>query len=128
LLLALNSGLPGMCSLHANSARDAVTKLTTLPLLAGENVSHRFTVPTVAGCVDLVVHLAKLGSGQRVVTEVVGLTGRVERDVIEVAQIFTRAGGRLVRAAGFPPRAERFLAAGFDLSDLLAAAPLAAGV
>jgi len=46
LLLALNSGLPGMCSLHANSARDAVTKLTTLPLLAGEYVSHRSTSPT----------------------------------------------------------------------------------
>jgi hypothetical protein len=43
---ALNSGLPGMCSLHANSARDAVTKLTTLPLLAGEYVSHRSTSPT----------------------------------------------------------------------------------
>ncbi len=122
LLLALNSGLPGMCSVHANSARDAVTKLTTLPLLAGENVSHHFTVPTVAGCVDLVVHLAKLGSGQRVVTEIVGLTGRVERDVIEVAQIFHRDDTQLVRCAGYPPRPERFQAAGFDLPAVLAGA------
>lgn len=35
LLIALNSGLPGMCSIHANSAREAVIKLCTLPLLAG---------------------------------------------------------------------------------------------
>jgi len=35
LLLAFNSGLPGMCSVHANSAREAVTKMCTLPLLAG---------------------------------------------------------------------------------------------
>ena len=35
LLIALNSGLPGMCSIHANSAREAVVKLCTLPLLAG---------------------------------------------------------------------------------------------
>jgi len=38
LLIALNSGLPGMCSIHADSARDAVIKLCTLPLLAGENI------------------------------------------------------------------------------------------
>jgi len=35
LLIALNSGIPGMCTVHANS--EAVTKMCTLPLLAGEN-------------------------------------------------------------------------------------------
>ena len=45
LLIALNSGLPGMCRLHANSAREAIVKLCTLPLLAGENVGHGFVVP-----------------------------------------------------------------------------------
>ena len=57
LLIALNSGLPGMCTLHANSAREALVKMCTLPLLAGENVSASFVVPTVAASVDLVVHL-----------------------------------------------------------------------
>ncbi len=38
LLLALNAGLPGMASLHANSARQALVKLCTLPLLAGDNI------------------------------------------------------------------------------------------
>src|SRR5688572_27122742 len=57
LLLALNSGLPGMCTIHANSAREALTKACTLPLLAGENISARFVVPTVASSIDLVVHL-----------------------------------------------------------------------
>ena len=38
LLIALNSGLPGMASIHANSAREAITKTCTLPLLAGENI------------------------------------------------------------------------------------------
>ena len=42
------SGLPGMCTIHANSAREAITKMCTLPALAGENVSARFVVPTVA--------------------------------------------------------------------------------
>ena len=45
LLIALNSGLPGMCSIHANSAREAIVKLCTLPLLAGENVGDAFAQP-----------------------------------------------------------------------------------
>ena len=40
LLLALNAGLPGMASLHANSAREALVKMCTLPLLAGENMQN----------------------------------------------------------------------------------------
>src|SRR5947199_5698267 len=65
LLIALNSGLPGMCSIHANSAREAITKLCTLPLLAGENVGHAFVVPTVANSVDLVVHISTDEAGRR---------------------------------------------------------------
>ena len=34
-----------MCTIHANSAREAVTKLCTLPLLAGENVTHQTVLP-----------------------------------------------------------------------------------
>ncbi|MBK5307498.1 MAG: CpaF family protein [Frankiaceae bacterium] len=120
LLIALNSGLPGMCSIHANSAREAIVKMCTLPLLAGENVGHAFVVPTVASCVDLVVHIAKDGQGQRRVREVVAVPGRVEGDVVETADIFTSRGGRLVRADGYPPHAERYEWVGADLPRLLA--------
>jgi len=122
LLVALNSGLPGMCSLHANSAREAITKLCTLPLLAGENVTTAFVVPTVAASVDVVVHLVTDGTGHRRVREVVAVTGRTEGSVIETADVFTTRNGRLVRADGFPPHVERFEAAGYDLASLLAAA------
>ena len=120
LLIALNSGLPGMCSIHANSAREAIVKLCTLPLLAGENVGHAFVVPTVASCVDVVVHTAKDGSGHRRVREIVAVPGRVEADVVEVADLFVTQEGRLVRAEGFPPHAERFAWAGIDLPAVLA--------
>lgn len=121
LLIALNSGLPGMCSLHANSAREAVTKMCTLPLLAGENVSSRFVVPTVAGCVDLVIHMALDRDGRRRVREIVAVPGRVEGDVVEIAPIFVSdAEGALRRASGYPPHAERFARAGFDVAALLA--------
>jgi len=89
LLIALNSGVPGMATIHANSARDAVAKLQTLPLLAGENISHRFITPVVAASIEIVVHVALDEKGVRRVTEVVSLTGRVEGDVIETESIYT---------------------------------------
>jgi pilus assembly protein CpaF len=119
LLIALNSGVPGMCTVHANSAREAVTKMCTLPLLAGENVGHSFVVPTVASCLDLVVHIATERDGHRSVREIVAVPGRTEGDVVETEDVFTTRGGRLVRAEGYPPHAERFERAGYDLRRLL---------
>jgi pilus assembly protein CpaF len=120
LLIALNSGLPGMCTIHANSAREAITKMCTLPLLAGENVGSRFVVPTVAGSIDLVVHAALEHDGVRRVREVVAVPGRVEGDVVETADIFVQRDGVLRRADGFPPHADRFRRAGYDVAALLA--------
>jgi len=119
LLLALNSGLPGMTSLHANSAREALLKMCTLPLLAGENISARFVVPTVASSVDLVVHLGIDSAGVRRCSEIVAVPGRVENDNIETESIFAREGDRLVRAAGMPPRPDSYERAGFDITALL---------
>lgn len=120
MLLALNSGLPGMCTIHANSAREAITKMCTLPLLAGENVSSRFVVPTVASSIDLVVHMGLEPGGARQVREIVAIPGRVEGDVVEVADIFSWRGGNLVRAQGFAPHVERFERIGVDVAHLLA--------
>lgn len=119
LLLALNSGLPGMATVHANSAREAVMKMCTLPLLAGENVSARFIVPTVASSVDLVVQIRLDLDGRRRVTEIVGVPGRVEGDVIETTEIFGRRDDRLVRAEGYPPHQDRYTRAGVDLAGVL---------
>jgi pilus assembly protein CpaF len=120
LLIALNSGLPGMCTIHANSAREAITKMCTLPLLAGENVGSRFVVPTVAGSIDIVVHAALEHDGVRRVREIVAVPGRVEGDVVETADIFTQREGVLRRADGFPPHTDRFRRAGYDVAALLA--------
>jgi pilus assembly protein CpaF len=120
LLLALNSGLPGMCTLHANSAREALVKMCTLPLLAGDNISARFVVPTVATSVDLVVHLGVDADGRRRVNEIVSVPGRVEADVIEAEPIFVRTGGELRRTGGVPARVERYERVGIDVHALLA--------
>ena len=95
-------------------------KLCTLPLLAGENVGHGFVLPTVASCIDIVVHIGKDSSGLRRVREIVAVPGRVEGDVVEVADLFVTRAQRLVRADGYPPHAERFQWSGIDLAELLA--------
>jgi pilus assembly protein CpaF len=118
LLIALNSGLPGMTSVHANSAGDALVKLTTLPLLAGENVTHRFVVPTVAASVDLVVHLTR-ESQRRLVQEIVAVSGRVEGERIETLRLFDRSTGHLRWSGHQPPFTERFRRAGLDLGQVL---------
>jgi pilus assembly protein CpaF len=88
LLIALNSGLPGMCSLHANSARDALVKLSTLPLLAGRNIDAAFVVPTVASTIDLVVHAELQASGRRRVVEIAAPTGAVVGGTIQTTSLF----------------------------------------
>lgn len=121
MLVALNAGVPGMCTLHANNARDAISKICTLPLLAGENVSSSFVVPTVAAAIDIVVQLGIGQGGKRQVSEIVALPGRVENGVIEVADIFSRTDlGVLSRRDGFPPGPERFTRIGCDINALLA--------
>lgn len=97
LLLALNSGLPGMGTLHANSARDAITKLQTLPLLAGENISHKFIAPTVASAIDLVVQVSLAIDGSRKLIEIVRVTGRYENDRAEVETLWRWNGNSYER-------------------------------
>ena len=118
LLVALNSGLPGMTSIHANSAMEALTKLVTLPLLAGENVSHAFVLPTVASSIDLIVHLDQ-AKGRRSTAQILGVTGRLEGERIETVSLWERSGEQLRWTGHQPPRVDRFSEAGIDIHALL---------
>ena len=119
LLLALNAGLPGLATIHANSAREALVKLCTLPLLAGENISARFVVPTVADSVDLVVHLGIDARGVRRVNEIVAVPGRVENDIVETEPVFLRTGDRAGAHGRHADRLDTFERAGIDVHRLL---------
>ena len=120
LLLALNSGLPGLATLHANSAREALTKLCTLPLLAGPNLSPSFVVPTVASAIDVVVHLGLDRHGRRSVREVVRVTGRVEGDTVETIPLFTEGQVGFPRLLPALDGEVRFARAGIDVAALAA--------
>ncbi|MFM1757516.1 MAG: hypothetical protein RL193_93 [Actinomycetota bacterium] len=100
LLIALNSGLPGMGTIHANSARDAVLKLQTLPLLAGENISMKFVAPTVASALDLIVHVTLGKDGKRRLTEIARITGRVENERVEIESAFKWNGNTYEKGLG----------------------------
>jgi pilus assembly protein CpaF len=108
LLIALNSGLPGMCSLHANSATEALTKLSTLPLLAGRNIDASFVVPTVASSIDLVVHAELERTGHRRVVQIVAPTGEVVDGAIAATSVFELRGGRLQPTGATPVRMAKY--------------------
>lgn len=88
LLIALNSGLPGLCTIHANSASDAIAKLCTLPLLAGSNITSEFVNPTVGSCIDLVVHCRMLPSGKRVIEEIATVCWDSNTSSIDLQVVF----------------------------------------
>lgn len=117
LLIALNSGVPGACTIHANSAHDALMKLCTLPLLAGRNIDSAFVVPTVASCIDVVVHCTRDASGHRRVSEIAAPTGIVHDGTLEIETIFQTRDGALTHTGHVPARRAKYQAAGIDVRE-----------
>jgi pilus assembly protein CpaF len=97
LLLSLNSGLPGMATIHANSARGAIQKLQLLPLLAGENITNDFINPTISQTLDLIVQCNLGRDGIRRVTEVAAVSGRIEDSQIEISTLFKWSGSEYLK-------------------------------
>jgi pilus assembly protein CpaF len=100
LVLALNTGIPGAATVHANSAAEALDKLTMLPLLAGRNIDRAFIAPALAASVDLVVHCRRESDGSRLVAEVieplgVDADGRITHRVLH-AESARFSGSRMV--------------------------------
>ncbi|MFD1714181.1 CpaF family protein [Amnibacterium flavum] len=119
LLIALSSGIPGACSIHAGTAREALVKLCTLPLLAGRNIDGAFVVPTVAASIDIVVHCAMTRGGERRVMEIIAPTGRIDGSVIEASVLFARDSTGLRATGSHPEKLGKFEAAGLDPAHVL---------
>jgi pilus assembly protein CpaF len=119
MLLAMNSGAGAMTSVHANSAREALRKLTTLPLLAGDNIDRHFIARTVVACVDLVVFCSR-ANGVRQISEIIAVADQVsDGEEPSAGTVFT-GGGRSLRWTGERPRrAGRFAECGLDLDGVL---------
>src|SRR5690606_22812003 len=93
LVLALNTGVPGAGTIHANSADEALDKLALLPLLAGRNIDRSFIVPALATSTSYVVHCRRGPEGSRRVAEVIAPTGEVVDGRIATTPIYWAGDG-----------------------------------
>ena len=87
MLVAMNTGHEGsMTTLHANNPRDALARLETLMLMAQSGLPHAAIRDQISSAIHLIVHQARLQSGQRVVQAVAEVCG-VESGVIQMQAI-----------------------------------------
>ncbi len=124
MLQAMNTGHEGsMTTLHANSPRDAISRLETMTLMAGMELPIRAIREQISSAVDLVVHQSRLRDGSRKVVFLSEVSG-MEGDVITMTDIFSfeqqgvdngRIIGRL-RPTGLRPKfMDKIEAAGIHL-------------
>ncbi|MFP1603420.1 CpaF family protein [Microbacterium sp. 2216-1] len=89
LVLALNTGVPGAGTVHANSAAEALEKLALLPLLAGRNIDRGFIAPALASSISYVVHCHRDADGSRRVAQIIAPTGEVDDGRIVARPVYS---------------------------------------
>lgn len=88
MMQAMNTGHDGSIStIHANSARDALSRLETMMLMAGINLPERALREQIASAIDLIVQLSRLSDGSRKLIEFAEVTG-MEGSTITTQTIF----------------------------------------
>jgi pilus assembly protein CpaF len=88
MLQAMNTGHDGSIStIHANSPRDVLSRLETLALMAGMDLTVRALREQVAAAIDVIVHVARLQDGVRRVTSVTEVVG-MEGDTVTMQDLF----------------------------------------
>ena len=89
MLQAMNTGHDGsLCTVHANTSRDALARIETMVLMAGYDLPVRAIRQQVASALDMIVHLERLEDGSRRVTGITEVQ-RMESEVITLQDIFT---------------------------------------
>jgi pilus assembly protein CpaF len=88
MLQAMNTGHDGsICTVHANTPRDVLSRVETMVLMAGVDLPMRAIREQVSAAVDLIVHLARFKDGTRHITHVTEVVG-MEGDVITLQDVF----------------------------------------
>ncbi|MBA3240267.1 MAG: CpaF family protein [Acidobacteria bacterium] len=125
MLQAMNTGHDGsLTTIHANTPRDALTRIETMIQMTGMRLSDRAMRQQIASALDLVIQVARLSDGSRRVTSISEITG-MEGETITMQEIFqferkgVDAEGKVVgrfRPTGVRPRfAERLKMYGMQL-------------
>jgi pilus assembly protein CpaF len=88
MLQAMNTGHDGsLTTLHANTPRDAISRMETMALMAGMDMPVRVIREQVASAIDLIVQQTRLDDGQRKVSYITEVQG-MEGDVVVLQDIF----------------------------------------
>ena len=88
MLQAMNTGHDGsMTTVHANSPRDAFSRLETMVMMASQHVPDKVIRQQLASAINIVVHTARLSDGTRKVTCISEVVG-VEHDLVSMQDIF----------------------------------------
>ncbi len=125
MLQAMNTGHDGsMTTLHANTTRDALRRLETMILMAGNNLSERAMREQISSAINVILQVARMSDGTRKVVKVSEITG-MEGEVVTLQDIFVfekmgvSPGGRVqggFRTMGLRPKfAEQLQASGISL-------------
>ncbi len=89
MLQAMNTGHDGsMCTLHANSPREAITRLENMVTMASANLPTKAIRTQIVGAVNLVIQTARMRDGVRRITHVTEIVG-MEGDVVTLQDLFT---------------------------------------
>jgi pilus assembly protein CpaF len=127
MMQAMNTGHDGsMTTVHANSPRDAFSRLETMVMMASQHIPDNVIRSMLASAIHLVIHTARLVDGGRKVTSISEVAG-VEHDKVEMQDIFLferegiSARGKVMgrfRATGAHPLClERLRGCGIRLSE-----------
>jgi len=88
MLQAMNTGHEGsITTVHANSPRDALSRMETMVLMAGVELPERAVREQMASAIDLIVHQSRLKDGTRRITHITEVVG-MEGDVITLQDVF----------------------------------------
>ena len=129
MLQAMNTGHDGsLTTVHANSARDALTRIETMVAMAGFDLPSKALRHYISSALDVIVQLSRLSDGSRKVVSVQEVAG-MEGDVVTMQEIFTfeqtgvdqhgKVKGRF-RATGIRPKfTEKFRSMGIQIPNEL---------
>jgi len=129
MLQAMNTGHEGsMATVHANTPRDALTRLENMMGMAGFNLPTKAMREQISSALTAIIHITRLSDGQRKVTSVKEITG-MESEIITMQDIFvyeqTGVSDKGVvqghfKATGIRPKfIERLRIHGIQISDNL---------
>ncbi|MDO9151920.1 MAG: CpaF family protein [Methylotenera sp.] len=129
MLQAMNTGHEGsMATVHANTPRDALTRLENMMGMAGFNLPTKAMREQISSALTVVVHVSRLGDGKRKVTSIKEITG-MESEIITMQDIFVyeqtgvAEDGKVLghfKATGIRPRfIDRLRVYGVQISDNL---------